>query len=279
MGLFRYTWRSFAREFTLIALAIAFCVPAYVLLSLSLKTTTQAYTEPFKFPTSAELGNYASSWQQAGESGMGDAFITSATVTVLSVLGLIFFGSLCAYALARRPSKLSTTLYILFVVGIILPFQLAIIPIYVVMGKLGLTGSEWGLIIVYIALMMPFTVFLYTGFIRALPIDYEEAARVDGAGFFRTYIEVVFPLLLPVTGSVAILSGLVIWNDFFLPLIFLFGSDKQTLPLTLYTFVGEYTSQWNLIMAGVAISIAPILAFYLFAQRQLIRGFSGGIRG
>jgi raffinose/stachyose/melibiose transport system permease protein len=147
------------------------------------------------------------------------------------------------------------------------------------MRQMSLTGSYLGMIVLYTGLLMPFTVFLYTGFIRALPKEYDEAARVDGAGLFRTFTRIVFPLLLPVTGTVSVLAGIFVWNDFFLALIFLYGSSTETVPLALYGFVNEYISQWHLIMAGVAISIVPVLLFYLFAQRQLIRGFSGGIRG
>lgn len=276
MGLFRYTRRSFGRELTLILWALIFCLPGYVLVTLSLKTNAEIYTKPLQFPTTAQFGSYSAAWHQGG---MSHAMIGSLIITTSSVIGLILLGSLCAYALARRPSKLGTTLYVLFVLGIVLPFQLAIIPVYVALRHLHLIGTYLGMIILYVGLLMPFTVFLYTGFIRALPRDYEEAAQVDGAGLFRTYFRVVFPLLLPVTGTVAILAGVFIWNDFFLPLIFLFGSGKTTLPLALFSFVGEYVSRWNLIMAGVVISVAPVLTFYLFAQRQLIRGFSGGIRG
>jgi raffinose/stachyose/melibiose transport system permease protein len=130
-----------------------------------------------------------------------------------------------------------------------------------------------------IGLLMPLTVFLYTGFIRALPRDYEEAARVDGAGVLQAYARVVFPLLLPVTGTVAVLTGIIVWNEFFVALIFLGASRIQTLPVALYSYTGGYAERWNLIFAGVAIAIAPVLAFYLFAQRQLIRGYSAGVKG
>lgn len=279
MSLFSYTRRAFARELTLIAGAILFCVPAYVLVVLSLKTTSDTYTKPLTLPDPAQFGNYGNAWAQTGTSNLGHAMQTSALITVSSVAALIALGSLCAYALARRPSRLSTTLYILFVLGIVFPFQLAVIPLFVVLRHLHLTGTVLGMVILYTGLLMPFTVFLYTGFIRVLPKDYEEAAQVDGAGLFRTWFRVVFPLLIPITGTVAVLAGVIIWNDFFLPLIFLYGSNNETLPLALYSFVGQSASQWNLIMAAVAISVAPIIAFYLFAQRQLIRGFAGGIRG
>ena len=136
-----------------------------------------------------------------------------------------------------------------------------------------------GMIVLNIGLLMPLTVFLYTGFIRALPRDYEEAARVDGAGILQAYARVVFPLLRPITGTVAVLTGIIVWNEFFVALVFLVGSRIQTLPVALYSYAADNGEPWNLIFAGVAISIAPVVAFYLFAQRQLIRGYAGGIKG
>lgn len=276
MGLFRYTKRSFVREVIFLAIAAAFCIPWYILITLSLKTNTQVYLSPLSFPTKGYFSNYSIAWNQ---SGLGGSMLNSLIITVSSVVGLIVVGALGGYAIARRQSKLSSGLYFLFVLGIILPFQLAIIPIFVIFRDLHLTGTILGMIVLHIGLTTPLSVFLYTGFIRALPREYEEAAQVDGAGFLRTFLRVVFPLLSPVTGTVAVLASVVIWNDFFVSLIFLFGSNTQTLPLALYSFVSEDVSQYNLIMAGVAITIVPILAFYVFAQRQLIRGFAGGIRG
>ena len=126
--------------------------------------------------------------------------------------------------------------------------------------------------------MMPLSVFLYAGFMRGLPTDYEEAAEVDGAGRGRIFVKIVFPLLAPVTGTVAVMVGMVVWNDFFIQLIFLSGSTAQTLPVAIYGFVGEFAARWNLVFAAVFISIVPILAFYLIAQKQLIQGFTGGIK-
>src|SRR5207253_97848 len=156
---------------------------------------------------------------------------------------------------------------------------LALIPLYVMLRKLHLGNTYAGMILLYTGLLMPLTVFLYTGFVRTLPREYEEAAQVDGAGLLRTFVRVVFPLLRPITGTVAVLTGLITWNDFFLPLIYLSGTPNQPLTVAIYSFVGEFISQWNFIFAAVGISIAPMLLFYLFAQKQLIRGFSGGIRG
>jgi raffinose/stachyose/melibiose transport system permease protein len=279
VGLFRYTWKTFSRELTLIALAAIIFIPIYLLVTLSLKSYNDIYLHPLKFPTSPETGNYGQAWDGGANVSLGRALLNSAVITIGSVVGLIVLGSLCAYALARRPGKMSTLLYLLFLLGIILPFQLGIVPLFVAFRHLNLIPTYQGMIILNIGLLMPLSVFLYTGFIRSLPKDYEEAAQIDGASLFRTFRRIVFPLLRPVTGTVAVLTGIATWNEFFMPLIFLSGSKYETLPVAVYSFVGEYTARWDLIFAAVTISIAPILAFYLVAQRQLIRGFSGGIRG
>jgi raffinose/stachyose/melibiose transport system permease protein len=275
----RYTRASLLRESALIGGALVFCLPFYLLVAIALETTAQTYKTPLSFPASPQWGNFSEAWSTGGQSGLGSALVSSLVITVSSVVGLIALGSLGAYVIARRKGRLSDVVYVLFVLGIVLPFQLAIIPLFVAMKHLGLVGNYVGMIVLNIGLLMPLAVFLYTGFIRALPRDYEEAARVDGAGVLQTYARVVLPLLLPVTGTVAVLTGIIVWNEFFVALIFLGASRYQTLPLTVYSFFGEYAERWNLIFAGVAISIAPILAFYLFAQRQLIRGFSSGIKG
>ena len=275
MGLSRYTRRTFFRELTLLVIAAIWWVPFYFLVIVSLKPDLEALQSPLSFPKEVDLGNFSTAWHDAA---LGRSLVNSLVITGGSVLALIAIGSICAYTIARRPGRMSTALYLLFVLGIILPFQLGLVPTYAVMRHLGLVGSYLGIILLYTGIWMPFSVFLYTGFVRALPKEYEEASVVDGASTMRTFRRVVFPLLRPVTGTVAIFTGLIIWNDFFLSLIFLNGTDKTPLPVAVYTFVGAFASRWNLIFAAVIVSLAPVLIFFLVAQRQLIRGFTGGIK-
>src|SRR3954447_24613089 len=247
MGLTRYTRTTLLRELVLVGSAILFCVPFYLLVAIALQTTAQTFKTPLSFPASPQWGNFSEAWNTGGQSGLGSALVSSLIITVSSVVGLIVLGSLGAYAIARHRGRLGGVVYVLFVVGIILPFQLAIIPLFVAMTHIGLVGNYAGMIVLNIGLLMPLTVFLYTGFIRALPRDYEEAARVDGAGVLQAYARVVFPLLLPVTGTVAVLTGIVVWNEFFVALIFLGGTRFETLPVALYTsFAGEDAGRWNL---------------------------------
>jgi raffinose/stachyose/melibiose transport system permease protein len=279
MGVARYTRATLLRELAVILVAAVYCVPFYLLVAIALQTTEQTYKSPLSFPWPPQFRNLSEAWSTGGQGGLGHAIVSSLIITVSSVVGLIVLGSLCAYTIARRPGRLGNLVYAAVVVGIILPFQLAIIPVFAAMRNLGLVGSYVGMFVLNVGLLMPLTVFMYTGFIRALPRDYEESARVDGAGIVRTYARVVFPLLRPVTATVAVLIGVIVWNEFFVALIFLSGSHHETVPVALYTFQGDYVTRWNLIFAGIVITIVPILAFYLFAQRKLIRGFTAGVTG
>jgi raffinose/stachyose/melibiose transport system permease protein len=278
MLLQRYTLRTFAREIILILLALIWLIPFWFLVIVSLKSSSELFSDPISLPKHPTLSNYSQAWKGTGVVSLGDALKNSLVITVGSVLVLIAIGSTCAYAIGRRAGRLGTGLYLFFVLGIVLPFQLGIVPAYVAVKRLGLAGSYPGMILLYTSLLMPLTVFLYTGFFRTLPSDYEEAAYVDGASRRRTFVRVIFPLLRPVTATVAVLAALIIWNDFFVQLIFLSGSKRQTLPVAVYSFVGEFAAQWPTIFAAVLVSIVPLLGFYLFAQRQLIRGFTGGIK-
>lgn len=277
--MYQYRPRTLLREVLFVVVALIYCLPIYLLVTMMVKSNGDIIRKPLAFPESVRFSNFSGAWKGAGGETLGHALATSLIMTASSVAVLIVFGSLGAYAIARHQGKLSTAIYLVFVLAIVVPYQLAIIPVYKVMRDWHLLGHVYGMIPLYTGLLMPLTVFLYAGFIRVLPKEYEEAAQVDGAGFVRTYIRVVFPLLRPVTGTVAVLTGLIIWNDFFLPLIYLGGTRNQPITLAIYQFVGEYVSQWNYIFAAVAISIAPLIILYFFVQKQLIRGFAGGIRG
>ena len=135
------------------------------------------------------------------------------------------------------------------------------------------------MILLWIGILLPLSVFLYASFFRGMTTEYEEAAVIDGASPTQAFFRVVLPLMSPATGTVAILAGLIVWNDFFNSLIFLGGSETQTLPVAMYTYVGGLVSAWNKIFAVVIISMIPILVFYMFAQKRFIQGFAGGLKG
>jgi raffinose/stachyose/melibiose transport system permease protein len=271
----RYTFRTFVLEVGMVLTAVVFFVPLYVLVNLSLKAPNDP-TGPLQLPANPTFTNFSDAWVQGN---LGNAIVNSTAVTVSSVALIIAVSATAAYPLARVTSRFSRVLFFFFMVGLLLPFQLALIPLYVTMRDLGLVGSVGGLTLYYLGLQTPFSIFLYTSFIRGIPVEYEEAARIDGCGPFATFWRVLFPLLRPVTGTVIILNVIAVWNDLLTPLLYLSGSGQQTIPVALVGFAGQYVTQWNLIFAGLIISIAPILLVYFLMQRTIIKGFASGLKG
>jgi raffinose/stachyose/melibiose transport system permease protein len=272
----RYRPRTFVLEVVMVATAVAFLFPVYALVTLAFKDPGQIANKPLSLPDPPSVGSFGEAWRSAS---LGAALLNSTLITVSSVIVLIVLGSLAAYFLARTVSRLSYTLYILFLVGIILPFQLGMIPLYQLVNNMGLLGTYQGMILFYTGIQLPFTVFLYTGFIRSLPADYTNAALIDGASHLQAFAHVIFPLLRPITGTVLILNAVHIWNDFFTPLLYLGGSGRETVPVRVFAFVNEYTSNYGLVAAGLVLAALPILLVFLILQRYVIRGFASGLKG
>ena len=165
-------------------------------------------------------------------------FMNSAVVLLLSCVFLISLGSLAAFGIAMANSRLLNVVYVVLVAMITLPFQLAMVPLIFMLKGLRLINSYWGIALVYTGWFLPFVVFLYTGFIRTVPRELEEAGRVDGCGLLRSFFSIYIPLLKAITGTVLILRGVPIWNDLLVPIIALTRSTMSTLPLKLYSFIG-----------------------------------------
>jgi raffinose/stachyose/melibiose transport system permease protein len=223
-----------------------------------------------------KFDNYSQPWNGAH---MFAALVNSTIITVVSLAALIIVGSTASYYLARKQSRLSYGMYILFLLGIILPFQLALVPLYRLISDAGLLGTYTSMVLFYTGLQVPFTIFLYTGFLRAMPREYGEAALVDGATHWQSFRRITFPLLRPITGTVIIFNAVFIWNDFLTPLIYLGGSANETLHVVAYQFVGQYVSNWGYIFAAVVLATLPMLVLFLLLQRYVIKGFSSGLKG
>jgi len=275
----RYTKLTFLREIGMWVVAIFILLPFYLLINTSLKSTNDAIStpgyEPVKNPS---LKSFAEVTQGEGARTLFEGLFNSLFITTLAVVGIIAISSITAYVLARRLTLLSNFTFYALLVGIVVPSQLGLVPIYVGAKSLGLIGKTWGLSFLYIAFFLPLAIFLYSGFIRNLPTEYEQAAFIDGASRTRVFLTIVFPLISPATGTVAIMTGVIIWNDFFTPLIFLTGSGNETLPVAVYAFVGAIITNWNNIFAILIIALLPVTVLFLILQKKFIQGFSGGIK-
>jgi raffinose/stachyose/melibiose transport system permease protein len=199
-------------------------------------------------------------------------------ITVLSVSAIIITSSMLAYYLARSKTKFSAVTFLILVASMIVPFQALMIPFVGLFGErgLGLPGNQFTIAFFYVGFGVALSTFLYHGFITNIPFELDEAAGMDGASPFRTFRSIIFPMLGPVTATVAIINALWIWNDFLLPSVVLLDNEQKTIPLRTFVFYGNYTSDYGLAMAGLVISILPIVVFYFVMQRQIIAGISAG---
>jgi raffinose/stachyose/melibiose transport system permease protein len=203
------------------------------------------------------------------------ALFGSVLVMVPSVVGVLVLGSMAAWILGRRGGRLSAAVYALGISGIVLPP--AVVTIVLLLRQLGLAGTALGMIGVYMGMYLSTVIFFVTGFVRTIPHELEEAARVDGAGPVRVFVRIILPLLRPVLATATILICLYIWNDVFYAL-FVIGGRIDTLPLNLYQVAsaGLYLQNWHLIFAYIILMSLPLLITFVVAQRRIISGITGG---
>lgn len=272
----RYTWRTGVLEGVLWLVAAVFLgIPLYLLVNVALKPVSER-DSGFALPQRVAWENFSNAWV---DGHLPQAFATSVALSVTTVVLVVLLSAMAAYPLARITRRWSGAAFAYFMAGIIVPGGLGMIPLYLMMRDAGMLGTVWPLLIIYVGGGMSFNILLYTIFLRALPRDYEEAARIDGASPLRTFWLVVFPLMRPVTGTIVVLQLISVYNDFFTPLLYLGGSPFTTLPLALKDFSSQYFTDWGAIFAGLLMAMVPVLVFYLSLQKHIIRGFAGGLKG
>jgi raffinose/stachyose/melibiose transport system permease protein len=247
--------------------------PCYFLFIGSFKTVEEFFSAPFSLPESWGLTNYKEAWKQAE---VAHSLLNSFVVTVSSVLLGTAVSCLASYAIARRPFRGSTFLLIVLVSGLFIPVQVISLAVFIEMRQIGLLGTILPMIIMYSALGVPLGVIVLVGFFRAIPRELSEAAAIDGAGPWQIFWEVVLPLARAPLMTVAILNGVWIWNDFYLPLLFSIKSSLQTLPVAILNFFGVYSTQYGYVFAGVVISAIPVIIIYVLMTRRFIAGVTAG---
>ncbi|WP_201006167.1 carbohydrate ABC transporter permease [Paenibacillus glycanilyticus] len=197
-------------------------------------------------------------------------------IATVSVAVSAAFTSMAAYAIVRRKNRFHSFLYMLFLAGMIIPFQMTMIPLYKMMVDFGLYNSYQGIMMIYLALTAPFSVFLLVGFIKSVPRELEEAALIDGCGIFQTFFRIVLPLLKPALTTLCVLNLFSIWNDFLMPVLFLPDDKKMTITVQISKFQGMYSNDWSLLFAGICMIVLPMVVIYLLAQRFIINGITAG---
>ncbi|OXS75657.1 carbohydrate ABC transporter permease [Domibacillus enclensis] len=248
-------------------------IPFYILLTTAFKRPGD-FSSKWLFPEYFSLENFSLAWEQAN---LARAFVNTFVITASAAAILIVFGSLAAYALARRQTKLNKYVYMLFVAVMVIPPLTALVPLYQLVVDAGLMNTRFVAVLNNAAAFMPLTIFLYAGFIRStIPKELEEAAKMDGASTIGVFFRIVFPLLKPITATVLILSSVYIWNDYQFAIFFLQDSSVQTLTVALSSFFGQNTSQLGLVGAASLLASLPMIILFLFLQRFFIEGLAAG---
>jgi ABC-type sugar transport system, permease component len=251
-------------------------LPLYIVFVNSFKDRNDIFTNELGLPAAWKLTYYIQAIEKMQFFG---ALINSLIVTVLSVIVIVLFSSMAAWRLVRWSSKISDVIYYIFIATMLIPFQSVMIPIIQYFSKweidsinFSMIDSLYGLIFMNIGFGMSFAIFLYHGHIKGIPIEMEEAATIDGCNKFTLFWKIVFPNLKPMTVTVAILNVVSLWNDYLLPSLTLRSPELRTIPLSTFYFFGEFTIEWNLALAGLVLTIIPVVIFYLFAQKYIIKG-------
>jgi len=260
-------------QFVLIANTLLMLGPIVIMVFSAFKNNVQIFQSPFSIPDFTNLANLTKIWT---ETNFIAYFGNSILVTSVSMFLILTLGTMAAYAIARYKFTGSGFILMFFVAGLTLPLKLAIIPLFILMRDLGILNSHASLIVIYVATGLPTTVFIMTGFIRTLPSELEDAARMDGANEALIMWKIMLPLVRPALVIAAIQNVVPIWNDFFFPLVFIQSDKLKTLPQGLATFMGEYNTDWGVLFSGLTLSALPIIVIYILLSKQFISGMTSG---
>ncbi|WP_248305190.1 carbohydrate ABC transporter permease [Devosia sp. 1566] len=272
-GLIATLGRDGLIQIILIANTFIMLAPIVIMMFSAFKTTPQIFASPFGIPDFTNLVNFSRIWTQTN---FLQYLINSFVVTGASMALILTLGTMAAYALARYEFFGAGFILMFFIAGLTLPLKLAIIPLFMLMRDLGILNNQLSLIFVYTAMGLPTTIFIMTGFIRTLPNELEDAARMDGASEARIMWSIMLPLVRPAMVIAGIQNVVPIWNDFFFPLVFIQNDRLKTLPQGLTTFMGEYSTDYGVLYAGLTLSALPIIIIYIVLSRQFISGMTSG---
>lgn len=262
-----------------ILLLLVNLLPLLIVVSSSFRSPKNM-TNPLHWFNEFSMKSYHSAFTRMH---FGTALWNSVLLTVISVVVVVLLAAMAAYPIARIQNRFSRFLYLFFLCGLVVPGQMVLIPIVQMIHALHIPSTQFTPILMFVTCSLPFSVFLYTGFIRSgVPEEVEEAAHIDGTGMFRRYWQIVFPLLIPVTVSVIITQGVWIWNDYFFNMVFITKAIESPLPVAMLGFLGDQTNpaQWNVLFAACILCALPLLIMFAFLQKFFIGGLTvGSVKG
>ncbi|WP_160720566.1 carbohydrate ABC transporter permease [Bacillus sp. USDA818B3_A] len=267
--------RKLAVEFIAVLLTlIIFGIPFYFVIINAVKNTQESALLSMAWPSSFHLIENIKVVLETQDGMVVRAFFNSIAITGFSIILLIILGAMSGYVLQRKVSKATPFFNFLILAGLIIPP--AIVPTIWVLNGTGLFKTMPGIVLVEVALGLPFTVLLYKGFMATIPREIDEAALIDGCSRFRLFFSIILPLLKPVSATVIVLTAVGVYNDFVNPLYFYPGAENATLQLTLYNFTSMYNTQWNLLFTNILLISIPPLILFIFFNRKIVAGMTAG---
>lgn len=256
-----------------VILAFLFIYPVIFALFSAFKSNGDILRDPVAPPASLYIQNFIDLFDQ---SDFGTAIFHSILLTVVSELLIVCIVPMAAYGIERRKSKVTKLIYTYFLAGMMIPFHLYMFSLFKEMKMFHMFGNMTGPIICYISGSIAFGCLLYSSFLKGVPLEIEEASMIDGCTPFQTFWRVTFPLLGPCTGSMVILNGLGIWNDYLMPYLVLPGGKAKTITVEIASFVGQYSARWDIVFAGTVISIVPAVIIFCMFQKYFVKGITAG---
>lgn len=265
-------------EIVMVLASLLFLYPLFLAINNSFKSFGEVMRDVIALPQSITFENYSYVWKFIDYPKL---FTNNLVITVLGLAGIVLVSSIAAYKLARTKSRMSILIYMLCIMPMLIPFQSIMLSVVQLANDLNMSESTVGLGLLYWGFGAPLAVFIYHGFVKGIPKEIDESATIDGASGFRLYFSVIFPLLKSVTTTIIIIDVMWIWNDFLLPLLLVNGSPStKTLTLAAYTFVGQYTSDWQYAMTAMVMAVLPSIIVFMFLQKYIVKGVvAGAVKG
>lgn len=259
-------------------MAAVILLPMLWILISGFKTNNEIFTNTFALPETWRISNYIMAWKY----GLGSYFINSILVTTTSTIVTLVVSLLASYALthSRFQFKMKTVMLVFIISGLMLAPQVALLPLYNLLSKMGIYDTYLAMIIPYVAFRIPFTVFLMRAYLLSMPKELEDAAYIDGCGSMKILTRIVMPLSKPIIATGALLTGMYCWNEFMFALVFTSSDTLRTIPLGLMNMRGTFRTEWGILIAALALSALPIILVFILLQKQFVRGLAaGGVKG
>jgi raffinose/stachyose/melibiose transport system permease protein len=274
----KFSGAIFFPQIGVFIVSLLFIAPIFIIFNYSLKTRRELYIgNPLSLPSSLNFENYINAFEKLN---LSTTFFNTIFYTAASVLILTLVCGSAAWTIARNKGKFYKFAYIYFIIGILIPAQALFLPIYIIGFRTGLVNTRFGIVFMFVASNISFGIFLMTSFMSTVPVELEEAARIDGCSIYRTYFSIVTPLLTPAIATLTIMQSFQIWNDYLMPSLFVSNRNLKTMTVAIQALFSQQTSDYSTAFAAIVLSALPVPILFFILQKYFIKGMTiGAVKG